>query len=406
MQRQLIALAALAILLVGASEIPTPPALSAAEQIVATRFATPWVTHPYNPMLSSTKTPTGWGSVSCSPGPPNFNDPDIMVAPDAPDGAALAVYVSVGLCDSSAVAGGEGVRTYLLTSSDANLNDGISLAVANGNEPVLARGAPEDFDHYGVETPDVARLGSTWHAYYTFYSSAPNLTHYKLAHASSADGKAFTGRSVLAASDVVGTPASACQSGNQPGCIAIAEPSVIAHPTDANPLWVYAEFVRCRVVGSPGCHPTVVPPAVREIRLLRCASDGVTCQDSIPVNLSPPDLFPARLLFDGPSTPHVYRDAGGFILTVSYRRQMPDGNWPHAIVEYRSPAADGVNFTFDNVVAYRGMQAWTANELRSLSIQFYQGQLLGLFCGNNWGQSGVLGTDFTAGCGMIRRFRF
>lgn len=371
-----------------------------------------WVVN-NNPVFSQTVFPASWNAGACTPGPPNPNDPDVSTTA-CPAGIALCATISVGQCAGGG--GGNGVQVYMMGTNDADLQaGGVSWSILNSGNPIVEPGIEDDFDEFGVETPSVVKVGSTYHMYATYYSDCTedgggNLScspiYFGIEHRTSTTGLSYLNstKSVMAISSVVGksTVGQRCQdTGNAKGCNGVAEPNAIYNPDDAtNPIWVYFSRVYCR---DASCNPAIAyPPGKREIALIRCQTDGVTCTAPVTV-LEQGTLFDARFGWDGPGQNSVYRDAGGWVFAASMRKQMPDGNDSWLIFEWRG--TDGLTWKPEGVVGWRGMRPNFAHSIRSQSFALYGGQLAGIVCGDSFMGVGTLGTDFVSECVMLRRFR-
>lgn len=343
----------------GAAGVPRSAPVARATPAIGKVGAGGWRLVGDTPVLDLLSPPTGLsGSIARAP-LQNWNDPSVLR-----EAGGYSMWASLGM-----QGGGRNVSIYKLTSSD-----GIQWQLANRGEPVLRPGSRSEFDWYGVETPAVIRVGSTYHMYYTAYHNPDPRRgghEYTMGHATSPDGIRWTKQGELRSlTDVVGK-----RSHNPWGWLARAEPAVTYYK---GTFYLYFSDAHCRHSDCKGSSP-----AVRGISLAT-STDG---QDFVQVGNTPVLLqtasYPSSEGWDGYSTPWVYHDGTWFQLYVDVFRKVDWGYAQTRIAHYRS--RDGSHFeeVQTDIVRVEG-NPWATMSVRAPTVVEVNGERKMWYAGDNF----------------------
>ncbi len=270
------------------------------------------------PVIDNLRRPEGLTSMLEKAPLQNWNDPSVMK-----EGSTYVMWASLGL-----QGGGKGVSIYRLTSPD-----GVNWKLANGGKPVLAPGARNEFDWFGVETPAVIKVDGKYHLYYTAYLNPDPIKGghlFTMGHATSTDGDNWTKLGELTSlTKVVGQ-----KEGNPWGWLARAEPAPVYRN---GKFHLYFADVHCR---RSDCGGQV--NANRGISLAT-STDGHNFQQSgaEPVLLAS-SSYPESEGWEGYSTPWAMLDGPDVLLFADVFRKAGERRFQTRIASYRS--RDGIHF--------------------------------------------------------------
>lgn len=317
-----------------------------------------------NPLIDKKHAPKGLPAYIDSQPVLVWNDPSVMK-----EGQQYSMWLSLGTFDNK----GRIVSIYKLISTD-----GLNWSVDNNGEPVFRPGKKErgDFDLYGVETPVVIKVGSTYHMYYTAYKNPDPKkggegSHlYTMGHATSRDGINWERKGELTS---LTFPVGKKQ-GNPWGWLARAEPAVVFHD---GTFYLYFADVKCRQDNCKGN-----PVAVRGISLATSKDGHNFVQHGKEPVLLQTDSYPPKQGWEGYSTPWVHHNGETFELYVDVFRKVKQGSQQTRISHYRSE--DGIHFeeVETDIVKVEG-HPWADMSVRAPTVVEENDRILLWYAGDN-----------------------
>lgn len=280
----------------------------------------------------------------------SWNDPCVLK-----DGGKYVMYVTTAML----VPGRPPVRPFRAISSDGE------TWTLEPRTPLVAPGKdPSDFDYQSVETPSVVLFKGKYHMYYTGVQKGL-AGPMAIGHATSEDGIAWTKDPNNPVLRATGKPSDF--NGYQ-----VAEPGAVVR---GEQIFVYFSGVGLRPGGSP--------PARRVIALAK-ASDG-SRSDAPKVVLEQSELYPAKLGFDGYSTPSAVVHGGRVHLycDVGYFNKDAEHKWSQVALHHAVSDDGETQWTQDSQAIFTRLSfPWTSLEVRSPSALFEDGVLHLWYAGN------------------------
>jgi hypothetical protein len=259
------------------------------------------------------------------------------------------------------------VRLYRLTSTDgATWSDGTTPS------PILDVGATDTWDAGGVETPAVVQFNGAYHLFYTGYrypvgDPSYAVTDFRIGHATSADGVAFTRAGTEPIVAPSGTDADAS---NDWYAFVVGEPGPVVV---GNTLYLYFTAV--------GANATL-GTSLQVIGMVS-TTDGETW--TAPQLVLEPDQaqYPRTDGWVGFSTPNAIALADGVHLFVDVARQPMDEDWKQIRLHHARSADGRTSWTQDaTAIRSAGDFAWAVDEIRSPDALLDGDQLRLYFAGH------------------------
>jgi len=278
----------------------------------------------------------------------DWNDPHVLKV-----GAQYWMYASSNLGFPPTPA--SPVQIYRFTSSDAT---SWTLDPAT---PVLTVAAGQ-WDEGGNETPAVVFFGGKYHMFWTGYPDpwpALDATHFRIGHATSADGIAWT----TDFSFLLGPSGT-----NDFAQFIVGEPGPVVFN---NTLYLYFTAV--------GVDSTLVPPAGLQVVGVRTSTDGIIW--SAPALAFKPDqrVYPRTSNWVGYSTPNAVVIDGKVHVFVDVANDHGNNTWTQQALHHAT-SADGISGWTQDPAPIRSRTdfTWTQREIRSPSA-FLDGTTLRLY---------------------------
>jgi hypothetical protein len=276
-----------------------------------------------------------------------WNDPCVIK-----EGSGYRMWLSGGVPGSNPI-----VRVYEATSPD-----GVTWAISPTAE--VSEGSGAAWDSQRIETPMVAKVGSTYHLYYSGgIASEVAAGRYRLGHATSSDGVTWTKDPA--------NPVLGYHSDSDPthwGFYTTAEPAMVYDPITAK-YFLYYTTIKARP-GYSGDLGSMYGIG------LATSSDGssFTHYDADAdgfddVVLEQSAAYPVSAKYVGYSTPFALIDADHvFHLFYDVVRYPGPGDWRQVAIAHAT-SSDGVHFTeVQTDILVNGGSTWHSWEVRAPSV--------------------------------------